>query len=178
VVSAQSLLDHDALVTSIIGPDWVEHMTSYERRDGVIRVTTDDDRSADIVMAEHGMAEGDMSGFGWFSPDGAEWTPIPGFPRNVQEVVGVSDGFLARASVPRCDGCPDGAGGTVSCDGCAGAAMWHSPDGLTWRLVGPTTWEADVLPWAGGALVAGRERSQRLTKCRFDMTHLPLAAAN
>ena len=38
------------------------------------------------------------------------------------------------------------------------AAMWHSPDGLAWREIGPTAWEDDVVgPWAGGALVAERD---------------------
>jgi hypothetical protein len=153
VAAAGSYLDHDALVTSVIGPDWVEHVTSYERRDGVIHIRTDDGRSADIVLAEYGIEGADFSPFGWFSPDGAEWTPIPGFPRGVEEVVGVSDGFVARASASRCDGCPDGYGVGDSCDRCHDRAMWHSPDGLTWREIGPTTWEdVPVGPWAGGVL--------------------------
>jgi hypothetical protein len=177
VAAVRSDFDHDALVTSVIGPDWVEHMTSYERRDGVIHITTDDGRSADIVMAEHGIEEGDLSGFGWSSPDGAEWTPIAGFPRNVQEVVGVSDGFLARASAARCDGCPDGAGGAVSCDGCNDAEMWHSPDGRAWREIGPTVWEDDVVgPWAGGALVAERDGSSLALWDSAGVRELPMSA--
>ena len=148
VALAKSDFDPDGILTSIMGPDWGEHVDweTYEREDGVSRITTDDGRSFEIVWADYGIEQGDFDGFGWYSPDGEEWTLIPEFPRNVQEVVGVSDGFLARAPT------------VAECDGCNDAAMWHSPDGLAWREIGPTVWEDDVVgPWAGGALIAERD---------------------
>jgi hypothetical protein len=81
----------------------------------------------------------------WFSPDGIEWTAVPG---GLREFVGVSDGFIARDGIDE-DLCtlPDGCG-----------LMWHSADGLTWRNLGhpdvePESWNPRVVPWMGGALV-------------------------
>ncbi len=81
-------------------------------------------------------------GFGWYSPDGDQWTPIPDFPANVSDIVGVPDGFIARGFDGRCDGCADA----------DPYAMWHSPDGLTWRKIGPAT-DGSVLPWGQDVLV-------------------------
>lgn len=149
VAQVHSALDFDAFVTSKLGPGWVEHMVSFSYQDGILRITTDDDRSLEIVWADAGFAPGDVAdrGFGWYSPDGDQWTPIPGFPANVSEIVGVPDGFIARGGATRCDGCrdtPDGFG------------MWHSPDGLSWRMIDPAaeSWaEGTVLPWGQGVLV-------------------------
>ena len=145
VAHVHSAIDFDAFVTSKLGPGWVDHMVTFSFQDGILRITTDDDRSLEIVWADAGFAPGDVAdrGFGWYSPDGAQWTPIPGFPANVSEIVGVSDGFFARGGGARCDGCrdtPDGPG------------MWHSPDGLSWRNIGAAT-EGSVLPWGQGVLV-------------------------
>jgi hypothetical protein len=81
----------------------------------------------------------------WFSPDGIEWTAIP---TGLGEVVGVSDGFIARGVTPE-DTCP-------LPDGCG--SMWHSADGLTWRNLGhpdgePESHTARLVPWMGGALL-------------------------
>jgi hypothetical protein len=97
-------------------------------------------------LADQGFEPGDVAdrGFGWYSPDGDQWTPIPGFPANVSEIVGVSDGFFGRAADGRCDGCGD----TADPFG-----MWHSPDGLSWRKIGPAPTEGSVLPWGQGVLV-------------------------
>ena len=84
----------------------------------------------------------------WFSTDGIEWTAIPA---DFQDVVGVSDGFIASGETPK-DTC------TLP-DGCS--SMWHSSDGLTWRNLGhpeadPEAYTARLVPWEGGALVTDR----------------------
>jgi hypothetical protein len=146
VVRTHSALDFDAFVTSLLGSGWVEHMVSFAFEDGILRITTDDDRALEVVWAEHGLEPGDVAdrGFGWYSADGEEWTPIPDFPANVDDVVGVSDGFIVRGYEGRCDGCGESADPW---------GMWHSPDGLTWRPIGPAT-EGDLLPWMGAVLVS------------------------
>lgn len=168
VVRVHSALDFDAWVTSVLGPGWVDHMVSFSFQDGILRITTDDDRGLEVVWADEGFEPGDVAdrGFGWYSPDGNQWTPIPGFPANVSQIVGVSDGFIADGADGRCDGCrdtPDGWG------------MWHSPDGLSWRNIGQAT-DGSFLPWGDGALVTDGAR-------RFDVwtsegkAELPMAGA-
>jgi hypothetical protein len=132
VASTHSTLDFDAYVTSIIGPNWAEHMTSFDFTDGVLRITTDDDRNLEIVWADQGFEPGDVAdrGFGWFSVDGVQWDPIPDFPDNVSDIIGVDDGFIAR-----------------------GSAMWFSADGLAWRRIGEYA-QGWLVPWMGGALAA------------------------
>ena len=144
VAHVHSALDFDAFVTSKLGPGWVEHMVTFSFQDGILRITTDDDRSLEIVWADAGFAPGDVAdrGFGWYSPDGDQWTPIAGFPANASEIVGASDGFFARGGGERCDGCAD----------IAEPGMWYSSDGLSWRKIGPAT-EGSVLPWGQGVLV-------------------------
>ena len=150
VAQVHSALDFDAFVTSQLGAGWVEHMVSFSFQDGVLRITTDDDRALEIVWADAGFEPGDVAdgGFGWYSPDGDQWTPIPSFPANVWEIVGASDGFFARGAEGRCDGCRDTAGGL---------GMWHSPDGLSWLRIGDVTQgdatDGSVLPWGQGVLV-------------------------
>jgi hypothetical protein len=166
VAHVHSALDFDAYVTSVLGPGWVEHMVTFSFEDGILRITTDDDRALEVEWAAEGFEPGDVAdrGFGWYSADGDEWTPIPDFPANVSEIVGVSDGFIARGFDGRCDGCAD----------TDPYAMWHSPDGLTWRRIGPAT-DGSVLPWGQEVLVADGAG-------RFDVwtaegsTVLPMAA--
>lgn len=149
VAHVHSALDFDAFVTSQLGPGWVEHMVSFSFQDGILRITTNDDRALEIVWADQGFAPGDVAdrGFRWYSPDGEQWTPIPDFPANVSEIVGAADGFFARGGGTRCDGCrdtPDGLG------------MWYSPDGLSWRSIDPAAevWaDGTVLSWGQGVLV-------------------------
>jgi len=123
------------------------------------------------VWADYGFEPGDVAdrGFGWYSPDGDHWAPIPDFPENVSDVVGVSDGFIARGYGARCDGCAD----TADLSG-----MLHSPDGLTWRSIDPAAedWtDGTMLPWGQGVLVIDRTG-------RFDVwtaegnSELPMAA--
>jgi hypothetical protein len=94
-------------------------------------------------------------GLGWYSPDGVHWTemaprdnsgsdfgstlPTNGFG----QVVGVSDGFIARGGSPHAT-CYDG-------EPCGGG-MRYSADGLTRRFLGNED-GGDLLPWDGGALV-------------------------
>ena len=64
----------------------------------------------------------------------------PDFPANVSDIVGVSDGFVAR-----------------------GESMWHSADGMSWQRVGAVP-EGTMLPWRDGALIAAPgERMVRWT---------------
>jgi hypothetical protein len=140
VVRTHSTLDFDPFITSILGPEWAERLDVFEFRDGILHITTTDGRSTDIVWAEHDLKPGDVAdrGFGWYSPDGKRWTAIPSFPQNVEDIVGVADGFLARGTDLR-DGEP------------LGSSIWHSTDGLTWRTVGGPA-DGSVIPWAGGLL--------------------------
>lgn len=133
VVRTHSTLDFDAYITSLMGTGWVDHMTSFSFTEGVLRITTDDDRKLEIVWADHGFEPGDVAdrGFGWHSVDGGEWSAIPDFPDNVSDVVGTNDGFIARG----------------------GEGMWYSGDGLSWRRIGPHA-PGSIVPWMGDLLVA------------------------
>ena len=132
VAQVHSGIDVDAFVTTFLGSDWVGQIKEFEFADGVLHIATDDGRSADIVMADHGLGPGDVAdrGYGWYSADGVDWSVIPDFPSSVTDIVGVADGMIAR-----------------------GESMWHSPDGLTWNEIGPDT-EGDMLGWHEGALLA------------------------
>jgi hypothetical protein len=122
---------------------------------------------------------------GWFSPDGIEWTAIPTigspsqaggpwFPFGFQDVVGVSDGFIARGGAEGDNTCP-------LQDGCS-TSMWYSPDGLTWRNLGghlgaeqPGAWSGSLVPWKGGALLTdGNGRFDLWTSQGY--SELPMAA--
>ena len=146
VAQVHSALDFDPYITSLLGPGWVEHMTSFDYENGILRITTDDRPALELDWAAQGFLPGDMAdrGFGWHSPDGRDWTAIPDFPGNVSEVVGTPDGFIVRGD---------------SHD--TGWSMWHSSDGLSWDLIGPAT-EGDLLPWGDGVLVTDGE-------LRFDL---------
>jgi hypothetical protein len=130
---------------------------------GILDIDMDNGPGLHVVWADEGFLPGDYQdrGFGWYSPDGVEWTAIPSdipppldrgdlpaFPTGLGDVVGVADGFIARGETPE-ETCP-------LPDGCS--SMWHSADGLAWRNLGHP--EADlessdprVVPWMGGALV-------------------------
>ena len=172
VAQVHSHLDTDAWIASKLGDDWVSRYEEVSFKDGILEVTMKRGRGLKVVWADEGFEPGDFSdaGFGWFSPDGVEWTQMPvptpdpdvdgqrGFTTGFGDVVGVSDGFIARG--------PEG--------------MWHSSDGLTWRNLGNP--DADIssdgsvlVPWMGGALVSDGVG-------RFDFwtsqghTELPMAA--
>lgn len=178
VAQVHSHLDTDAWIASRLGENWVTHYTEVALEDGVFTVGMDNGPGLSVVWADEGFEPGDYfdNGFGWYSPDGEQWTAIPfvgtpgsddfrGIPTGFGEVVGVSDGFIARGVDTEC----------TSEDGCAG--MWHSADGLTWRNIGnvPNGHEGVVLPWMAGALVTDGVG-------RFDVwtsdgpTQLPMAA--
>jgi hypothetical protein len=150
VAQVHSHLDWDAWVASKLGDDWVSRYKGVDFKDGILEITMKpgQGRGLKVVWADEGFEPGDYmyTGFGWYSPDGEQWTAIP--PSG--DVVGVSDGFIARGAGPE-DSCP-------LPDGCGD--MWHSSDGVTWRNLGPAA--ADrydgtsaplMLPWMGGALV-------------------------
>jgi hypothetical protein len=126
-------------------------------QNGVLQIKLDNRPGLKVVWADEGFELGDYqgAGFEWYSPDGKQWTAVPAvdpttsesgaaFPSGFGDVVGVSDGFIARAATWN-DSCPNG------CD-----VMWHSPDGLTWRKLGQlasSPSDTSLLPWMGGALV-------------------------
>jgi hypothetical protein len=165
VAHVHSHLDWDAWVTKKLGARsnnaWVKHLKSVDFRDGILQIKLDNGPGLRVVWADEGFEPGDYQdkGFGWYSPDGDQWTAIPalapassdsgpGFPTGFGEIVGVSDGFIVRGDTPE-DSCP-------LPDGCS--SMWHSSDGVTWRNLGdpaadPSSSSALLLPWMGGALV-------------------------
>ena len=162
VAHVHSHLDTDAWIASKLGDDWVSRYEEVSFKDGILEITMKRGRGLKVVWADQGFEPGDFmgAGFGWYSPDGEQWTLMPapapspdgegglGFVTGFGGVVGVSDGFIARGRTPEEESCslPDGCGD-----------MWHSSDGLTWRNLGPGGPEIDslpvVLPWMGGALV-------------------------
>ena len=152
VAQVHSHLDTDAWIASKLGDDWVSRYEQVSFKDGILEVTMKRGRGLKVVWADQGFEPGDFmdAGFGWYSPDGEQWTLMPapapdpdvdsqlGFPTGFGDVVGVSDGFIARGN-----------------DG-----MWHSSDGLTWRNLGHPEADSssdgsvpDLLAWMGGALV-------------------------
>jgi hypothetical protein len=160
VAQVHSHLDWDAWVTSKLGPNWVSRYEGVDFKDGILEITMKQGRGLKVVWADQGFEPGDYmdAGFGWYSPDGEQWTLMPavapspdgdgvrGFLTGFGDVVGVSGGFIARGIDTACS----------SEDGCAG--MWYSSDGLTWRNVGNVVkgQEAQLLPWMGGALLTDR----------------------
>ncbi len=149
VAFVASHLDFDEWVASKLGKNWVSHYTGVDFKNGILKIGMDNGPGLRVNWADQGFEPGDYlyGGFGWFSPDGEEWTPIPGYlTYGFDEVVGVSDGFIAiaRGEVSATCSLPDGCG-----------PMWHSSDGLTWRNLGPIAdgHDGPMQPWMGGALV-------------------------
>jgi hypothetical protein len=159
VAQVHSHLDWDAWVASKLGADWVSRYKGVDFKDGILEITMKPGkgRGLKVVWADQGFEPGDYmdGGFGWYSPDGEQWTLMPapaqptngdgglGFPTGFGDVVGVSDGFIARG-VDTEGSSPDDVAG-----------MWYSRDGLTWRNVGnvPNGSAGEVVSWKGGALV-------------------------
>ncbi len=135
VARVHSNLDWDAWVATKLGEDWVSHYTEVAFEDGILDIGMDNGPGLHVVWADEGFELGDFQdwGFGWYSPDGQQWTATPEFPVGITDIVGVSDGFIARGQ-----------------DG-----MWHSADGMTWRSPGEVEdhWEGFLLPWIDGVLV-------------------------
>jgi hypothetical protein len=172
----------DTWVASKLGKNWVSHVRDVRFEGGVLDIDMDNGPGLHVVWADEGFEPGDFQdrGFGWYSPDGVEWTAIPSdippaldrgdlpaFPTGLGEVVGVSDGFIARG-IAKGDSCE-------AEGGCKG--MWHSADGLTWRhLANVPSGSGDLLvPWKGGALATdGIGRFDLWTSQGY--TELPMAA--
>jgi hypothetical protein len=160
VAQVHSHIDTDEWIASRLGENWVSHYTGVDLRDGILDVGMDNGPGLHVVWADEGFEPGDYfdNGFGWYSPDGEQWTAIPyvgtpgsdefrGIPTGFGDVVGVSDGFIARGIDTEC----------ASDNGCAG--MWYSADGLTWQNIGsvpngPNESNGSMVPWMGGALVS------------------------
>jgi hypothetical protein len=176
VASVASHLDWDAWVTTKLGlrsnNQWVKHLKSVDFRDGILQVKLDNGPGLKVNWADEGFLPGDYmyTGFGWYSPDGVAWTPIPGYGTDFtfNQVIGVSDGFIAQGVAVE-DRCP-------LPDGCG--EMWHSSDGLTWRNLGPSAERppnGELVPWMGGVLATdGVGRFGFWTSQGY--TELPMAA--
>ncbi len=135
VARTHSTLDFDALITTKLGSGWADQLETFDYSNGVLSITTSEGRSTKIVWADEGFEPGDVAdrGFGFHSRDGETWTPIPDFPANVSEIVGVPDGFIARGG-----------------DG-QGTGIWHSADGLVWRRLGGSG-DGAIVAWADGVI--------------------------
>jgi hypothetical protein len=160
VAQVHSHLDWDAWVTKKLGlrtnNDWTCCVKDVTFEDGILQIKLSNRPGLKVVWADEGLEPGDYQdrGFGWYSPDGEQWTamvpndnPTPESGSSLPtgawgSVVGVSDGFIATGTYPM-DTCPEPDG---SCTG-----MWYSADGLTWRLLQTTT-DVRLVPWRGGAL--------------------------
>ncbi len=162
VAHVHSDLDWDAWVTKKLGlrtnNDWTCCVREVTFENGVLEIKLSNGPGLKVVWADEGLEPGDYQdrGFGWYSPDGEHWTAMapnadPGHDSGSSlptggfgKLAGVSDGFIATGASP--DGaCPDPDG---SCTG-----MWHSSDGLTWRLLGAAPFDPqELLSWKGGVL--------------------------
>ena len=105
----------DAWIASKLGDDWVSRYEDVSFKDGILEITMKRGRGLKVVWADEGFELGDYqdAGFGWYSPDGEQWTPMPaeapspdgdgglGFLTGFGDVVGVSDGFIARGVARR-----------------------------------------------------------------------------
>ena len=125
MAQVHSHLDWDAWVASKLGDDWVSRYEEVSFKDGILEITMKrTGRGLKVVWADEGFEPGDFqdAGFGWYSADGEQWTLMPalapspdgdgglGFLTGFGDVVGVSDGFIARGdtectSAYGCAGC-------------------------------------------------------------------------
>lgn len=160
VAQVHSHLDWDAWVTEKLGVrttnDWTCCVRDVTFEDGVLDIELSNGPGLHVVWADEGLEPGDYQdrGFGWYSPDGLQWTLMepddnPGAEAGSSlptggwgSVVGVSDGFIATGAYP-VDTCP------ATEEPCTG--MWYSADGLDWRLLETTT-DVRLAPWRGGVL--------------------------
>ena len=139
VAQVHSHLDWDAWVASKLGDELGLNATGVALQGRDPRDHDEARPRPQGRLGGRGLRAGDYqdAGFGWYSPDGEQWTRCPpppapdadsgrGFLTGFGDVVGVSDGFIARGVTDT--------GSCASEDGCAG--MWHSSDGLTWRNLG------------------------------------------
>jgi hypothetical protein len=148
-------LAENDLATGLTGRDWEDFDGSViEVVDGVLHIEFRDGQVSDYVLADHGYTAESQVASGWFSQDGDEWIPIPGFPvaTNVDgtdwDVIGTRDGFVA-----------------ISDDRNGGQVAWHSSNGLDWRELGPSSgggwalnsWLSPLSRWSDGAIVVGAE---------------------
>ena len=184
VAQVHSDIDSDAWITKKLGlrtnNDWTCCVEDTTFEDGVLQIKRSNGPGLKVVFADEGLEPGDYQdrGFGWYSPDGEQWTAMTPNPEankigstlptgGYGQVVGVSDGFIATGAFP--DGeCTDPDG---SCTG-----MWYSSDGLTWRLLGTAQfWSQGLLPWKGGVLATdGEGHAEVWTADGF--SELPIAA--
>lgn len=133
----------DELAWNLTGRD-INDFRVFELTEGVLHVESFDGQIiADYVLSDHGYADIESPGAsGWFTQDGADWTPIPDFPVGREwDLIGTGDGFVA-----------------VSDDSNGSVVVWHSPNGLDWRELGQSPINGQTLSrWGNGAIVAGEE---------------------
>jgi hypothetical protein len=156
VVGTSSNIHDDDIVLNVLGADFADNLFQTDLRDGVLYAETNDGRTAEIVLADHGYDPNDLDSRvdGWYSADGQQWIPIPDFPGDgfPGYLVGTREGFV----------------------GIAGGVAWHSPDGQTWQNLGRLDFFAGGTPlrWKDGALVIdgaanGQTGEQKSKKYRY-----------
>ena len=79
VAQVHSHLDWDAWVASKLGAnDWVSRYKGVDFKNGILEITMKpgQGRGLKVVWADQGFEPGDYqdAGFGWYSPDGEQWT--------------------------------------------------------------------------------------------------------
>jgi hypothetical protein len=132
VVGSNSQLDHLDILAEVLGPEWDRFEGSVAVEDGIMTATTEDGRSAQVVLSEHGYSEEDLRPrySGWYSADGTSWQLIAGFPEGtIKSIVGTASGFYAVV----------------------GYEMWHSVDGREWSVIGRSVANA-LYRWRDGVL--------------------------
>ena len=80
--------------------DWTCCVKDVTFQNGVLQIKLNNRPGLRSTGADEGFLPGDYlyGGFGWYSPDGVQWTPIPGYGTDaiLNQVIGVSDGFIAQ----------------------------------------------------------------------------------
>lgn len=101
--------DPEALVVRTFGRD---DFVEIQESDGFVTITWVDGTTDRLALEDYGFDPSDPGGTpGWFSADGATWTPVADLPERFGDVTGYDAGFIATG--------PSGA--------------WFSANGLSWE---------------------------------------------
>ena len=101
--------DPEALVVRTFGRD---DFVEIQESDGFVTITWVDGTTDRLALEDYGFDPSDPGGTpGWFSADGATWTPMADLPERFDSVTGYDGGFIATG--------PGGA--------------WFSPNGFSWE---------------------------------------------